>query len=227
MSPLRRYWILVRWDWNREMKRKDTIVSMVLFALVTLMIFSFAIPPDSETGVKARAGVLWVTFLLAGSIGIDRAFRDEEGGRVLEGLLLSPVGRIAIFYARFTSTFLFVVLMEGVTFVAFCLLYNVDLSAAATAKIAAVALGATAGFVAAGVTLSAMTRSIHGSDVILRILLFPLLIPIFYAAVHLTGAFFRELEPRLLAIAIIAAFDLVYLAAGQILFEQIVADFDG
>lgn len=222
----RAYCDLVKWDWLREMKRKETIVTMTLFSLVTLMVFSFAIRPDSETGLKARAGILWVTFLFAGSIGIDRAFRGEGQSRVLQGLLLAPVGRATIYYARVTSTFLFVMVMELITFIAFCILYNIDMNLDTALKLGSGAVAATLGFVAAGVTLSAMTRAIRGGDVFLRLLLFPLLIPIFNAVVSYTNLVFngRPLSSR--EIVILVAFDLVYVAAGQILFEVVVSDFD-
>ena len=143
MNQLRAYRDLVRWDWVREMKRKETIVTMVLFALVTLMVFSIAIKsvsgsaggagPDGaalaakgETVEKAGAGILWVTFFLAGTIGIDNAFRS--GGRVLEGLLLSPVSRVTIYYARVTSTALYVLVMQAIALGAFCILYSIDVS---------------------------------------------------------------------------------------------------
>ncbi len=227
MRALRVYFRLVYWDWVREMKRKDTIVSMILFSLVTLFIFSRAIAPDSETGVKARAGVLWVTFLMAGAIGIDRAFRGADGGRVLEGLLQAPVGRIAIYWAKLTSTFLYLAVMEGVVLCFFLLLYNVSIGAVQAAYLGLTILGTTVGFVAVGVTLSAMTRALHGGDVLLRILLFALLIPLFWAAVEVTGAVLagRPVEP--LETAVIGVFDVVYLAAGQMLFEPILRDYDG
>ena len=218
---------LVYWDWVHEMKRKETIVSMILFSLVTLFVFSRAIEPDSETGQKAHAGILWVTFLLAGAIGIDRAFRSGDGGnKVLEGLLLSPVGRTTIYYAKVTSTLLFLLVMEAVILVLFCVLYNVSISLSDLGALAVVILAVTIGLVAVGVTLSAMTRAIHGGDVILRILLFALLIPLLWSAVRVTASIFSEDAVDWNAIGIIGAFDLVYVASGQLLFEPILQDYD-
>ncbi|MEE8143556.1 MAG: heme exporter protein CcmB [Planctomycetota bacterium] len=227
MNSWRAYRALVRWEWVREMKRKETLLSMLLFSLITLMVFSFAIPPDSATGVKARSGILWVAFLLAGSIGVDRAFRGEGQGLVLEGLLLSPVGRITLYYAKITTTLLFVLLMEVATFVAFCLLYNVEaLAAERIVWILVIMVAGTLGIVAVGVTLSAMTRSMRGGDVLFRILLFPLLIPLFYAAVNATDLIFKGGQLDFRHLGLIGGFDIIYLAAGQMLFQPILADFD-
>jgi heme exporter protein B len=85
---------------------------------------------------------------------------------------------------------------------------------------------ATLGFVEVGVVLGAMTWSLKGGDVLLRILLFPMLIPVFAQAVHLTGQAFDGASPSLESLAIILAFDLLFLGAGQLLFEQVVKDHD-
>ena len=227
MSSVRAYWRIIYWDWIREAKRLDTILSMLLFAMITLMIFSFAIDPTSETGVRVRAGVIWLTFLLSGAIGIDRAFRGEGAESVLQGILLAPVSRVALYYAKVTSTFLFVIAMEAVTLLVFCLLYGVDLvSQMAVLRLILIVVLGTAGFVSVGVTLSAMTRTIKGGEVLLRILLFPLMIPVFAATVDATKTALSG-DPLLMKqLVLVGAFDLIYLAAGQILFEVILADYD-
>ncbi len=227
MNALRAFGALVRWECVRELRRGETVVSMVLFALVTLFVLSFAIDPSTETAVKAQPGILWTVFLLAGTIGIERSFGREGEERVLEGLLLSPVGRTTIYYARLASTWIFVAAMETVVLVAFLVLYNVRTDLATVAIVLLAAWVGTLGFVAVGVTLAAMTRSIRGGDVLLRLLLLPLLIPFFKAVVSLTTQALRGFEIGSREIAMIAAFDLVYIAAGQILFQLVVADFDG
>lgn len=227
MQALRLYLKLVRWDWVREMKRKDTILSMIMFSLVTLFIFSFAIPTESLTAENWQAGILWVTLLMASAIGVDRAFRGAGEERMLEGQLLAPVGRLTLYWAKVTSTFLYLMVMEVVILLAFCLLYNVDLGLTQVGAVLATVVATTVGIVAVGVTLSAMTRSLHGGDVLLRILMFSLLIPLFWSAVKVTHAIFQEQPVELTAVGIIIAFDLFYLAAGHLLFEPIMQDFSG
>lgn len=218
---------LVRWEVVRELRRGETVVSMVLFALVTLFVLSFAIDPSTEVAVKAQPGILWTVIVLAGTIGIERCFGRAGEERVLEGLLLSPVSRTTIYYSRVVSTWIFVAAMELLVLVAFVVLYDVRADAGALAVVLAAAWSGSLGFVALGVTLAAMTRSIRGGEVLLRLLLLPLLIPFFKAAVSLTTQALRgfEIGPR--EIAVIVAFDLVYIAAGQILFDQILRDFEG
>jgi heme exporter protein B len=224
------------------MRRKDTLISMGMVALITLFLFSFAIgtePLDfletrpAEASARGRGlhqqltgGILWVTFLLAGTIGIERAFRGDGDGRQLEGLLLSPVSRPTIYHARVASTFLFVVTMEAVTLVLFLVLFNQSLDGASLFFVLAATAATTLGFVEVGVLISAMTWSVRGGDVLLRILLFPLLIPIFYAAVSVTSDAFAGKAPGVEEIGVIAAFDVMFLGAGHLLFEHVVKDFE-
>ena len=136
------------------------------------------------------------------------------------------MGRTTFYYARLTSTYLFVLVMEILAFAGFCILYNVDVSAEVVGKILVGTATATLGFVAAGITLSTMTRSVRGGDVLLRLLLFPLIIPLFYAVVSWTQLAFDGAPASSREILILVSFDLVYVAAGQILFEVVVADFE-
>ncbi len=225
MSAMAAWWSLVRWDWAREMQRKNTLITMAMLALITLFLFSFAIPPNAEVLQHTRAGILWVTFLLAGTVGVDRAFRGDGDGRLLEGLLLAPIGRATLYHARVASTFLFIVTLEAITTVLFLVLFNQSLGGTGLLALVVTGLAATLGFSAVGVLLSAMTWSLRTGDVLLRILLFPLLIPLLGAAVGITSRAFHGQAPSVEQVGVIVAFDLVFLGAGHLLFEHIVQDF--
>ena len=227
MSGLRTTFALVRWECLRELQRGETVVSMILFALVTLFVISFAIDPSTETAVKAQPGILWIVLLLAGTIGVERSFGKPGEERVLEGLLLAPVSRTTIYYSRIISTWIFVAVMQVFVIVAFIVLYNVKSDATAIGIVLLAAWSGAIGFVSLGVTIAAMTRSIQGGEVLLRLLLMPLLIPFFKGVVSLTTQALRGWEIGIREITIIIAFDLVYVAVGQLLFEHVVADFDG
>ena len=226
MTALRHWAALVRWDSVRELERKDTLIAMSMVSLITLFIFSAAIPEIRERGsevlLATRGGILWVTFIFAGTIGIDRAFRGDGDGRLLEGLLMSPVSRATVYYARVTSTLLFVTIMEAMTLVLFLVLFNQSLDATGLLVVSVTTFATTLGFLAVGVILSAMTWSLRGGDALLRILLFPILLPVIYAAVLITNRAFDGKSPETTQIVVIGAFDLVFLGAGQILFEQVV-----
>lgn len=224
MTSFRAWRILVTWDFVREMRRKNTLVSMGMMALVTLFVFTFAIPPESTELDKASAGVLWTTLLLAATVGIDRAFRGDGEGRMLEGLLLAPVSRATIYHARVASTLLFVLAIAVPAFGLFVVFFNQSVTGTGLLWIAVTALGTLLGFVALGVLLSALTFSVRGGDVLLRVVLFPLLIPIFAAAVDATAKAFDGTAPDVRHAVLITAFDLTFLGAGHLLFDHGVQD---
>jgi len=229
-TPWSAYCVLVRWDWVREMKKKSTLISMGVIGLITLFLFSFAIPISStkaEILVDTRAGILWVTFLFAATIGIDRAFRNDAESGLLEGLLLAPVGRMTLYYARITSTLLFIVTLQAFLLVLFLVLFNQSLSGEGVWGLVSSALATDLGFVTIGVLISAMTWSLPGADVMLRILLFPMLLPIFNIAVEITDRAFDGQAPTLKQIGMLFAIDALFLGAGSLLFEHLVKDSGG
>lgn len=212
----------LRWDVTAEMRRKGTLAAMGTTALVTLFVFSFAIDPTRTEAAQSRAGVLWVTWLLAGSVGIDRAFRGD--GRLLEALLLAPAARPALFYARVASVFLFVSAIALASLPLFFALFDVSLPFGAVLWLTGTALLALLGMAASGVLLSAMTWSLRAGDVLLRVLLLPMLLPAFAAAVNATSALLEGGSPSAEAFAMLGAFDLLFLGAGHLLFDHVTDD---
>jgi heme exporter protein B len=228
VSQFRAFLLLVGWEWRFELRRKDTLVSMALMALITLFLFSFAIDPLDDRVQAAMptlsGGILWVTFVLAGTIGIDRAFRGDGDGRLLEALLIAPVTRATVYYAKVAATFAMVVLVAAVTLLLFFLLFNRSTDGDGLLIVGLAAFLGILGFVELGILLSAMTWSVAGGDVLLRILLFPMLIPVFYAAVSLTSHAFDGKPPTATELLILASFDVVFLGVGHLLFEHLVRE---
>lgn len=226
----RAYCALVRWDWVREMKKKTTLISMGVMGLITLFLFSFAIPISStkaEILEDTRAGILWVTFLFAATIGIDRAFRNDAESGLLEGLLLAPVERMTLYFARVTSTLLFVVTLQGFLFVLFLVLFNQSISGEGLLGLIVSAIATDVGFVTIGVLISAMTWSLPGGDVMLRILLFPMLLPILNVTVEIADRAFDGRAPTAQQLGMLFAVDALFLGAGSLLFEHLVNDSGG
>jgi heme exporter protein B len=215
---------LVRWDLVRELRRWNSLVPMALIAFVTLFVFAFAVDPTRIELQRSRGGILWVTLLTSASVGVDRAFRGDGDGRLLEALLVAPVNRATLYHARVVSTFLFVLAMAAAVIPLFFLLYDQSVGAAGACWIGACAALALFGFVAVGVLLSAMTWSLRGGDVLLRVLLFPVLLPAFAAAVDVTTKVLAGHDPGTRPLLLLLAFDLTFLGAGHLLFEHVVKD---
>ena len=151
---------------------------------------------------------------------------DAESG-LLEGLLLAPIGRSTLYYARVTSTFLFIVSLQVVLLVLFLVLFNQRLEGDGLWGLIAATLATDVGFVTIGVMISAMTWSLPGGDVMLRILLFPMLLPIFNVAVEIADRAFEGQAPTTKHLGMLFAIDVMFLGAGHLLFEHLVKDSGG
>ncbi len=226
MNSIRVYFALLRWDCIREFKKAETLVSMLLFAAVTLFISALAIDPNTDPGLAARPGLLWVSVLLAGSIAIERAFRGADQEVVLQGLMLAPIPKTVVYYAKLSSTLLLVCTMESMVVIAFSWLYNLTPDFFMFVKLCGIMWFGSIGFVACGLTLSAFTRCLEGGEVLLRILLFPLLVPLMNGGVEATECILLGKDVPMDSYVLLACFSVTYVAVGQLLFGSIVKDFD-
>lgn len=218
---------VLRRDLAREMKSWETLPSMVLFAVLVLFICSLGAAPDSEGEVTGRFGpaVLWVTLFFSASIGVHRAFANEKENGAFLGLLAAPVDRTCIYFGKLASTFIFSGMMGAVTLGGFVIFYNPPLGGIAyLALLMGIVL---VDYLALGILLSAMTAGLRGGEVLLRILLFPLMMPVFVAAIRATLDPLSEgkLPPDPIApVGFLIGLGAVYLAAGTLFFEKVVEE---
>jgi heme exporter protein B len=162
---------LARKDLRLELRARDTLPAMLLFVLATLVVFHFALP--AETGDEAAYGLLWVALVFTALLGLARAWLPERDGGALDGLLLAPCDRSAIWVGKTLATLAFLLAAEVVALPAFALFFA-PLDATA---IAGVAL-ANVGICAVGSLLSAMATASRTRELILPLLFLPLSIPL-------------------------------------------------
>ncbi len=117
-GPLTPYWRVVgavAWkDLRAEIRSRELINSMILFTLMTVMVFSLALELDREARETTVAGVLWVTVIFAGILGLGRSLASEKDRGSLDALLLAPVERSALFFGKMIGNLLFVLVIAGV-----------------------------------------------------------------------------------------------------------------
>jgi heme exporter protein B len=162
---------LTRKDFRLELRAKDTLPAMLLFVLSALVVFHFALPQG--TGDDAAFGLLWIAIVFTALLGLSRAWAPESEAGALDGLVLAPCDRSAIWLAKTLATLGFLAVAELVALPAFALLYA-PLDGAAIAGV----LLASFGISAVGSLLSAMAAASRGREVILPLLLLPLSIPL-------------------------------------------------
>jgi len=162
---------LARKDLRLELRARDTLPAMLLFVLSTLVVFHFALP--SESGDQAAYGLLWVALVFTALLGLGRAWVPEQEEGALDGLVLAPCDRSAIWLGKSLATLAFLVAAEAVALPAFALLF----AALDLAAIAGVAL-ASIGICTVGSLVAAMAAASRGREVILPLLFLPLAIPL-------------------------------------------------
>jgi heme exporter protein B len=163
--------VLTRKDLRLELRTRETVPAMLLFVVSTLVVFHFALP-DSADEAAAR-GLLWIAILFTALLGLARVYAAEREHGLLDGLVLAPCDRSAIWLAKTASVVVFLLIMEAIALPAFALFYApVD-----GATIAAVLL-ADLGISAVGVLLSAVALASRTRELVLPLLFLPLAIPI-------------------------------------------------
>jgi len=161
---------LARKDLLLELRGRETLPSMALFVVATLVAFRFALAGEAEA---ASEGLLWVAIVFTALLGLGRAFVPEREQGVLDGLVLAPCDRSAIWLAKVVATFAFLVLVEAIALPAFALFFG----GVGAATLAAVLL-ANVGICAVGCLLAAMAAAGRARELLLPLLFLPLAIPI-------------------------------------------------
>ncbi|RLC78253.1 MAG: cytochrome C biogenesis protein, partial [Chloroflexi bacterium] len=172
-------------DVRSEWRTKDIFSSMFAFVILVILIFSFAFELRVENVKRVAPGVLWVAFTFAGVLGLNRSFILEKDKGCLDGLLLAPADRSAIYLGKMLGNVFFMAVVELITLPIFAALFNVNLFRPALFLI--IALG-TVGFAGVGTLFAAMAVNTRAREVMSPVLLFSVSVPIIISAVKATGA---------------------------------------
>lgn len=176
-------WKDVRLEWRTG----ELWLTPSLLSLLLMLIFIFALPPGALRADGVFAASWWVTLFFAGTVGLARGFgREKEEGR-LWGLLLAPADRSAVFLAKGLVAFVFLALVTAVTMPLFFASFGVSLAAPLWQWLVVVALVLSA-YSGVGTLIAAVAAQLRGGEVLYPVLLFPLLVPVVLAAVHLSDA---------------------------------------
>ena len=213
---------LVWKDVVSEARTKEVLGAGVVFALLVLVIFNFAFDLRVENAELVAPGVLWMTFIFVGTLGIGRAFAAERDRGTLDGLLLAPIDRSALYVAKTVTNALLMGTVELVVLPVFAALFNVRLAWLETAS--AVALG-TIGFAGVGTLVAAIASNTRAREVLLPVLLFPLEVPVVIASVKATAlALGAQPADPLPWLQLLVGFDVILVASSFLMFEYVIED---
>jgi len=220
---LRKILTIVHKDIIAELRTKEMFSSMFVFALLVIVIFNFAFELRIANVKQVAPGVLWVAFTFAGMLGLNRSFILEKDKGCLEGLLLAPVDRSAIYFGKMLGNLIFMSVVEAIVLPIFWVLFNPPLFSPALILI--IVLG-TLGFAGVGTLFSAIAVHTRAREVMLPILLFPIVVPLMIAAVKITGGLLdgQPLSEMRNWLNLLVGFDVIFLTVSYMTFDYVVEE---
>lgn len=222
-SYLRAVWAIVWKDLSAELRSRELVSAMGMFSLLVILIFNFALELDARTRSEITAGVLWVTFAFAGTLGLNRSMAIEKDRGCLDGLLLAPVDRTVIYFGKAIGNLVFMLIVEMIVLPIYSVLYNTNLFHPGLLLV--IVLGSV-GYVAVGTLLASMAVQTRTRDLMLPILLFPVIIPVLIASVKASSGFLQGLDMEFIwpSLNLLIAYDVIFTALSFMLFDYVVEE---
>lgn len=214
---------IVRKDLQAELRSRELVTSMGLFALLAILIFSFALELDRVAREEAIAGVLWVTVVFASVLGLNRSMTIEREQGSLDAMLMSPIDRAAIFFGKLVGNLVFTLVVGLLLIPLMTVLYNRNL---VQPWLIAVLLLGTFGFSIVGTLLATMTAQTRARESLLPIVMLPVALPVILPAVRASTAILTGTPqddwiawPQILVVV-----DVIYLVMCFLLFEYVIEE---
>jgi heme exporter protein B len=223
MRLVRQVFTIAAKDLRAELRTKEAINASLAFALVILLMFSFAFDPEADTTREISGGLLWIVFAFAGTLILNRSFAREIPNDCLDALVSAPIPGAALFLGKAIANFLMVLAVELVSLPIFGIFYNVKW-AQQPAQLFGVLVLATWGLTVIGTIFSALTVNIRLREVMLPMLTYPILVPALMGAMRLTAVLVMG-KPiagdDLSWLKLLIGFDVMYTAASLVLIETV------
>jgi len=223
MDFFRQVLVITRKDLRAELRTKEAINASLAFALVILVLFSFAFDPGEEQTREMSGGLLWIVFAFAGTLVLNRSFAREVPNDCLDALIAAPISGGALFLGKALANFALVMAVELVSLPVFGIFYNVRWASQFWALLLVLILGTWA-LTVIGTTFSALTVNLRLRELMIPLLVYPMMIPALMSAMQLSMQLIAgkplggegEVWLRLLV-----AFDVVFTALSLLLLETV------
>ncbi|MFN2303521.1 MAG: heme exporter protein CcmB [Anaerolineales bacterium] len=227
MNGLQRYfatiWQIIRKDIQVEWRGRQGLPVMLIFALLIVFLFNFALQlaPDLQAGLAS--GLLWISLAFASTLGLNRSVSLERENNAMDGLLLAPVDRSAIFFGKAISNFGFTLIVSLILLPIFSIFYQQNMFNLSLILVIVLGVGA---YTSLGTLLAALSIQTRTRDVLLPILLYPLALPILIAAVEASRGALSDIPLGDLQswFFILLAANILFVAAGLMFFETILEE---
>ena len=199
---------IVAKDLRVELRSRQLLSAMAIFALLCILVFSFALELDRIAREEAVSGVLWVTLIFASMLGFSRGMAQESDGGTLDALLLAPISRRAIYAGKCLGNLFFTLCVAAILLPLSTALFNQNLLR--LPLIVTVAVG-VCGLCAIGTLTALLTMHARSREALLPIALLPLALPLLLTATRATTGILNGVE-WIGWLQLLAAVCLLYLA---------------
>src|ERR1700683_3820254 len=216
---------VLRKDLRCELRSGESTVALLALSMLVLVVLVFALDAGRVSSADAAAGARWVAMVFAGMLGANRALLAERDNSAIRGLLLSPLDPGTLYAAKLAAALIFMAVAEVGAVILMVLFFNLEFDASIARLAPILALGAI-GFSALATLLSAITGRTRGGDMLLPILAVPIFVPALIAGVKASAAALAgaPLDSMGDWLKIMSAFDMLFVTAGYLLFEQVVGE---
>lgn len=217
--------LAVLWkDLVTEWRSRDRVVSMLLFSLLVVVVLHFSLPPDAGSRLRGGAGgLLWVAYVFAAVLGMNRAFALELENDALSGLALAPVDRGFVFLGKAVASLVLLTVVQAVSALAFSLAFDLALAPVAL-RFAAVAFLGGVGLSTVGTLFAAVAVRTRHREVMLPLLLLPVLVPVIVGSVRATVGLLETGVLDAAPLRLVAAADAIFAILSFVLFEFVLDD---
>jgi heme exporter protein B len=210
-------------DLRSELRTKEALNASLAFAMVILVLFSFAFDPDSEQAHEMSGGLLWLVFSFAGALTLNRSFAREMHNDTLDALLAAPIPPSAIYVGKALANYALLLAVELVCLPVFGLFYNVHWTQYFWALLLVILLSTWA-LTAIGTIFSALTVNLRLRELMLPTLIYPLMIPALMSAMTLTTDLMTGIPlgpDNLLWVRLLVAFDFIFTAVAVVFVDTV------
>jgi heme exporter protein B len=207
-------------DLRYELRSASALITMILLGFLVVLVFSFSMEPGAADSKAAQSGVLWAAFLFPGLLAVGRPFDSEREAQCLEGLLLCPIDRGAIYLGKLLASLTLSFVTGLLVLIFFTVLYDVGMGLAWLALLG-VLLMAAVGLAAIGTLAAALTAGVRARGALLTVLVLPLLVPLLIGAAQCSVVLLSAAPwgGGALWPAFMVIYDVLFIAVGFVLFD--------
>lgn len=213
-------------DLRLEARGGESTITLAALALLILVVMVFALnPAGGARDAGTAAGALWVALIFSGMLGATRVLLAERDNGCLRALLISPLDRATLYAAKLVAAAIFMIAAQTAVVLVMVLFFNLDFDIRLLRLGAILALGVL-GFAALATLLAAIVGRVRAGEMLLPLLAVPMFVPALIAGVKASGAAIAGESFIALALwlKVLVAFDVLFLSAGYVLFERVIAE---